>query len=155
GRDDKAAITSERRESHDQNLGAKHLGQRAEGDVGGGRARAAARTHRRRRHLRQEQGARLSRHEPQRPGADARRGRLPAVGIELDRALPRGKYGAGKLDPADAHSRARASSWMDWQLTVAHPPLTPVFWGLIRTPPEKRDHAAIEAGKVKCIPAMP
>ena len=64
------------------------------------------------------------------------------------------KYGAGKLEPADAHSRARASSWMDWQLTVAHPPLTPVFWGLIRTPPEKRDHAAIEAGKVKCIAAM-
>jgi glutathione S-transferase len=29
-----------------------------------------------------------------------------------------------------------------------------VFWGLIRTPPEKRDHAAIEAGKVKCIAAM-
>src|SRR5262249_26308387 len=50
--------------------------------------------------------------------------------------------------------RARASSWMDWQLTVAHPPLTPVFWGLIRTPPEKRDHAAIEAGKVKCIEVM-
>jgi glutathione S-transferase len=64
------------------------------------------------------------------------------------------KYGAGKLEPADAHARARASSWMDWQLTVAHPPLTPVFWGLIRTPPEKRDHAAIEAGKVKCIAAM-
>jgi glutathione S-transferase len=29
-----------------------------------------------------------------------------------------------------------------------------VFWGLIRTPPEKRDHAAIEAGKVKCIAVM-
>src|SRR6266851_5547666 len=64
------------------------------------------------------------------------------------------KYGAGKLEPSDLRARARASSWMDWQLTVAHPPLTPVFWGLIRTPPEKRDHAAIEAGKVKCIAAM-
>src|SRR5258705_12073846 len=64
------------------------------------------------------------------------------------------KYGAGKLAPADPRSRARASSWMDWQLTVAHPPLTPVFWGLIRTPPEKRDHAAIEAGKGKCIAGM-
>ena len=64
------------------------------------------------------------------------------------------KYGAGKLAPADPRSRARASSWMDWQLTVAHPPLTPVFWGLIRTPPEKRDHAAIEAGKVKTLSAM-
>ena len=37
------------------------------------------------------------------------------------------KYGAGKLEPADPRARARASSWMDWQLTVAHPPLTPVF----------------------------
>jgi glutathione S-transferase len=64
------------------------------------------------------------------------------------------KYGAGTLEPADLQARARASSWMDWQLTVAHPPLTPVFWGLIRTPPEKRDHAAIEAGKVKCMAAM-
>src|SRR5260370_24937049 len=59
------------------------------------------------------------------------------------------KYAAGKLDPSDLRARARASSWMDWQLTVAHPPLTPVFWGLIRTPPEKRDHAAIEAGEGK------
>src|SRR5262249_38333128 len=61
------------------------------------------------------------------------------------------KYGAGKLEPSDLRARACANSWMDWQLTVAHPPLTPVFWGLVRTPPEKRDHAAIEAGKVKCI----
>jgi glutathione S-transferase len=64
------------------------------------------------------------------------------------------KYGAGTLEPKDLQARARASSWMDWQLTVAHPPLTPVFWGLIRTPPEKRDHAAIEAGKVKSMAAM-
>jgi len=64
------------------------------------------------------------------------------------------KYGPGKLEPADLRERARAGSWMDWQLTVAHPPLTPVFWGLIRTPPEKRDHAAIEAGKVKSLAAM-
>src|SRR5919197_4157345 len=62
------------------------------------------------------------------------------------------KYGAGTLEPADPRARARANSWMDWQLTVAHPPLTPVFWGLVRTPPEKRDHAAIEAGKGKKIP---
>jgi len=64
------------------------------------------------------------------------------------------KYGAGTLEPADLHERARAGSWMDWQLTVALPALTPVFWGLIRTPPEKRDHAAIEAGKAKTLAAM-
>jgi glutathione S-transferase len=38
---------------------------------------------------------------------------------------------------------------MDWQLSVLGPAITPVFWGLVRTPPEKRDMAAIEAAKVK------
>ena len=42
---------------------------------------------------------------------------------------------------------------MDWQLSVMGPAITPVFWGLIRTPPEKRDLAAIEAGKEKTIDA--
>ena len=28
------------------------------------------------------------------------------------------KYGAGKLEPADLRARARASSWMDWQISV-------------------------------------
>ena len=64
------------------------------------------------------------------------------------------KYGVGTIEPADMQARARASSWMDWQLTVAGPAITPVFWGLIRTPPDKRDHAAIEAGKVKTMAAM-
>ena len=64
------------------------------------------------------------------------------------------KFGAGSLEPADLRARARASSWMDWQISVAAPALTPVFWGLIRTPPEKRDAAAIEAGKVKSMAAM-
>ena len=27
---------------------------------------------------------------------------------------------------------------MDWQLSVMGPSITPVFWGLIRTPPEQR-----------------
>jgi len=64
------------------------------------------------------------------------------------------KYGAGTLEPKDLQARARASSWMDWQLTVAHPPLTPVFWGLIRTPPEKRDANAIAAGKERTVVAV-
>jgi glutathione S-transferase len=33
------------------------------------------------------------------------------------------------------------------------PAITPVFWGLIRTPPEKRDQAAIDAGKTKTTAA--
>src|SRR5215469_16904211 len=56
------------------------------------------------------------------------------------------KYGAGKLEPADAHARARASSWMDWQLTVAHPPLTPVFWGLIRSPRDRGRQGQVHRG---------
>jgi glutathione S-transferase len=38
-------------------------------------------------------------------------------------------------------------------LSVLGPAITPVFWGLVRTPPEKRDMAAIEAGKTKTTQA--
>src|SRR6185437_10127989 len=60
---------------------------------------------------------------------------------------------AGTLEPKDAKQRAKASQWMDWQLSVIGPAITPVFWGLIRTPPEKRDQAAIDAGKTKTTAA--
>jgi len=68
------------------------------------------------------------------------------------------RYLAGKnqnrtLEPADLKTRARAQMWMDWQLSVMGPSITPVFWGLIRTPPEKRDANAIAAGKEKTITA--
>jgi glutathione S-transferase len=63
------------------------------------------------------------------------------------------KHANRTLEPADPHMRARAQMWMDWQLSVMAPALTPVFWGLIRTPPEKRDAAAIAAGKVKSVEA--
>ncbi len=42
---------------------------------------------------------------------------------------------------------------MDWQISVFLPAFTDVFWGLVRTPPEKRDHAAIAAAKAKSIAA--
>ena len=64
------------------------------------------------------------------------------------------KYGPGKLEPSDFHERARASSWMDWQLSVAAPAIFGMFWGLIRTPLEKRDHAAIDASRDKTTAAM-
>jgi glutathione S-transferase len=64
------------------------------------------------------------------------------------------KHKATVLEPADLRARANASKWMDWQLSVAGPAITPVFWGLIRTPPDKRDHAAIEAGKKNTTTAM-
>ena len=64
------------------------------------------------------------------------------------------KHRAGVLEPADLHTRAHASQWMDWQLSVAGPAIFECFWGLIRTPPEKRNHAAIEESKKKTAAAM-
>ncbi len=64
------------------------------------------------------------------------------------------KYGAGKLYPNDPQTRGLADRWMDWQLTVVGPAITPVFFGLIRTPPEKRDKAAIDAARDKLAAAM-
>jgi len=65
-----------------------------------------------------------------------------------------GKHGAGTLEPADPKARALASQWMDWQLSVLGPAITPAFWGLIRTPPAERDHAAIDASRKKSTEAM-
>ncbi|HWM47571.1 MAG TPA: glutathione S-transferase family protein [Xanthobacteraceae bacterium] len=63
------------------------------------------------------------------------------------------RYGAGKLEPFDPRVRAKAQSWMDWQLSVANLAIFPVFWGLVRTPPEGRDPKSIEDGKQKCFAA--
>jgi glutathione S-transferase len=64
------------------------------------------------------------------------------------------KHGAGSLMPSDLRIRALANKWMDWQLSVLGPAITPVFWGMIRTPPEQRDHKAIADGKVKSTAAV-
>jgi glutathione S-transferase len=37
-----------------------------------------------------------------------------------------------------------AEKWMDWTTSTVAAPITTVFWQLIRTPPEKRDAAAVE-----------
>lgn len=54
------------------------------------------------------------------------------------------KYGGGKLIEATPEGRAQASRWMDWQLTTLGPAIVPLFWGYVRTPPEKRDIAALK-----------
>jgi glutathione S-transferase len=55
------------------------------------------------------------------------------------------KHSSGKLWPSDARARADAERWMDWAFTFQGA-MRNVFWGLIRTPPEKRDMKAIEEG---------
>jgi glutathione S-transferase len=59
------------------------------------------------------------------------------------------KHGAGTLWPADLKQRADSDRWMDWAYTF-QASLRAVFWGLIRTPAEKRDLKAIEEGKKRC-----
>lgn len=64
------------------------------------------------------------------------------------------KHQSRVLEPADLRSRARAHQWMDWQLTVLGPAIHGLFWGLIRTPPEKRNYAEIAESKERTIKAM-
>lgn len=59
------------------------------------------------------------------------------------------KHSAGKLWPTDLRQRADAERWMDWAFSFQNA-MRNVFWGLIRTPPEKRDAKAIEDGTKKC-----
>ncbi len=64
------------------------------------------------------------------------------------------KHRAAVLEPADLRTRGRASAWMDWQLSVLGPAIFQCFWGLIRTPPEKRNYAAIEELKKRTTDAI-
>ncbi|HZN86981.1 MAG TPA: glutathione S-transferase [Burkholderiales bacterium] len=58
------------------------------------------------------------------------------------------KHSMGKLCPSELRARADAERWMDWAFTFQNA-MRNVFWGLIRTPPEKRDAKAIEDGAKK------
>ena len=57
-----------------------------------------------------------------------------------------GTHPAGSaLWPADDRARANIDRWMDAQQTVLNRPMTGVFWGLVRTPADKRDLNAVAA----------
>lgn len=60
------------------------------------------------------------------------------------------KHGMGRLCPSDVQRRADGERWMDWQLTTLNKDMVTLFWGLIRTAPEKRDTAAI-AGSLEAL----
>lgn len=59
------------------------------------------------------------------------------------------KHGAGTLWPEDLKMRAEADRWMDWQNTTFWPAFRPLFWNLVRTPPDQRDQAAMEESRLK------
>lgn len=54
------------------------------------------------------------------------------------------QYGRGTLMPGDAIQAARADQWMEWVKTTLYGVFQPVFFGLVRMPPEKRDQAQID-----------
>ncbi len=64
------------------------------------------------------------------------------------------RYGKGGLCPEDERERALADQWMDWSTFTLVAAMTPVFWGLVRTPPAERDAAAIQQGIEGCQAAF-
>src|SRR4249920_3246815 len=48
------------------------------------------------------------------------------------------------LYPEAPKVRAGVDRWLDWTLSTLQPVDRPVFWALVRTPPEKRDMIAIQ-----------
>ena len=61
--------------------------------------------------------------------------------------------GGERLYPAAPGRRAHVERWMDWQLSTIGPPMGQLLYGLIRTKPEARDQAAIEAARRKALTA--
>jgi glutathione S-transferase len=59
------------------------------------------------------------------------------------------KHSVGVLCPTHLQTKADADRWMDWVSININPVITPVFWGLIRTPADKRNVAEIEASAEK------
>jgi glutathione S-transferase len=57
------------------------------------------------------------------------------------------------LYPRDAASRTHVERWMDWQLSVVATPMSGLLFGLVRTKPEARDQAAIEAARRRALAA--
>src|ERR1700746_3166565 len=54
-------------------------------------------------------------------------------------------YGKGTpIYPLEPKRRAAVDRWLDWTLSTVQPVDRPVFWALVRTPPEKRDMAVVQ-----------
>lgn len=58
---------------------------------------------------------------------------------------------ASDLYPQNLQARASAEKWMDWTTSSFAGPFRTVFWGTLRTPPEQRDAAAIQAAIDTCV----
>jgi glutathione S-transferase len=58
-----------------------------------------------------------------------------------------------RLYPNEPAPRTHVERWMDWQLSVIGGPMGALLQGLIRSTPETRDPAAIEAARRRAITA--
>lgn len=59
------------------------------------------------------------------------------------------KHGLGTLCPSDPRAAADADRWMEWYSTSLWNHMRPIFWNLVRTPPEKRNMAEVEDNRKK------
>lgn len=57
------------------------------------------------------------------------------------------KYADKGFWPVDPAQRASGDRWMDWQQTSLNKAMSAAFMILVRTPPERRDMAAVEASR--------
>lgn len=60
------------------------------------------------------------------------------------------EYGQDRLWVTAPRKRAQSDKWMDWANGSLSPAHRPVLMGLVRTPADKRDPAAIAAGIAAC-----
>ena len=59
------------------------------------------------------------------------------------------KHSPGDLWPHDLAIRVDGDRWMDWMNSMFWPGFRPLFWNLVRTPPDQRDAQATEASRAK------
>jgi len=64
------------------------------------------------------------------------------------------RHGDGTLYPRDVKERAEADRWMEWQVSTLWMAIRPLFFGYVRTPPEQRDAAPLEAAQRSSEEAM-
>jgi glutathione S-transferase len=53
------------------------------------------------------------------------------------------RHAAAEMWPPEPQARANVDHWMDAQQTLLNRPMSTVFWGLVRTPPEQSDPTTI------------
>jgi glutathione S-transferase len=62
------------------------------------------------------------------------------------------RYGDGAFWPEDPALRGPLDSWAEWSKTTFAPAVMPLFWGLVRTAPSKRDVKAMQRAAAAIAP---